>query len=869
MKRILSFFLAVVMCLTMFPAATDAAEAETSTNEGLEAYAASLQGSGTADDPYLIGSADDLIAFRKLVNGGETSASARLTNDITFHSGIFTYDTATNDPLYNGSAVPADLEQWIPIAIPDSSDFSFKKGWYTGTFDGAGHTISGLYCNYQTEVQMLGMSAASLFCGIGKGGVVKNVRIANSYFRGDGAASIALGCQGSIIACMNEGIVVGAPQISGNPNYAGGILCLAMYADAKVERCLNLGTVIGSTGNRGCIAAKNGIASVNFSGMTINVNIPGTSGFKHNYYLRTTSGTSITGCAEANAADLASGKIAYQLNSIRAGEDAQYGQTIGKDAAPYFGGETVYQVLACDGKTPLYSNTDEPRGHEFADHNTYGQCTVCAAMVYVRYAIQGGESRWVETLEEAFDAVAGTTAAVTLYRAVELSEEPIKVESGKITLDLNGYAVNSPENAKITFAVNGGDLTIQDSSNTGAGKITNTYAEEAANYGAITVNSGSLTVKSGTVEAVSNYALAAVGGTVRIEGGSFTSQLEHSAYLKGDVVLSGGGFKGITAEESLSALVAQDYGLKLVDEEKWDTEMSAKQYAGQIQVRSIPFTNAQVTPENASTFEGYTGDAVPAFTVTVEGMASTYRWYEVLADGTEQLLADQIKNTLTMPEGKPAGMYQYRWEAEEDDLTAFGYVTVTVLAVQGELPDVPTETEPTYPSVEPPTLETEPPQVEIPVPAIGAGVIGEILDNDIIVLDVAPLQGLTLTELAKQLSFAGLDEYTVKLAVSGNNGDGKVRTSDRMQVLVYNEDGKLLANRTFILCVMGDINCDGMTLANDAALVMRIKMGTVEAADEVIMAADLDQSGALSANDSRRLIYKYYNWDIDYVSVLK
>lgn len=867
MKRILSFFLAVVMCLTMFPSDTDAAEAETPVAGENEAYAHSLSGAGTVADPYLIGTAADLVAFRKLVNNGQTDACARLTHDIVFHSGTFTYDKTNHDPLYNGGAVPADLEQWIPIGIPDSGDTSFKKGWYTGTFDGAGHTISGLYSDYQSEVVMLTMSAAGLFCGIGKSGTVKNVHIANSYFRGDGAASIALGCQGSIIACFSEAIVVGKPRVSGNLNYAGGILCLAMYADAKIERCLNLGTVIGSTGNRGCIAAKNGLSTITFNGITVTVNISKTNGFKHNYYLKSTTGTSITGCAEINADKLASGEAAYRLNADRAGSDAEYGQTLGVDTSPYFGGMTVYQALACDGKTAVYSNTNEFKGHDFADKSSYGHCTVCGKMVYVRYATQSGKTGWAETLEEAFTSSEGTIATVYLYKDMSL-EETIELESGKITLELNGNTIQS-NSLKIAFNVKGGELIIQDTSNAGNGAIVNSYRAEQANYGVITVNSGSLTVVSGTVEAVSNYALAAVDGTVRIEGGSFTSQLEYSAHLSGDVLLSGGGFKGMIADKSLSAFVAEGYGLKLVDEEKWDNKMTAKQHTGQIQVRKIPFTNAQGTPEETTTFEGYTAEAAPEFAVTVEGTASTYRWYEVLADGTERLLAGEVKSTLALPVGKPAGLYQYRWEAEQDDLVAFGYVSVTVLVVQGGMPDIPTETEPTYPSVEPPTLETAPPLVEIPSPVLGSGVIGKMEENDIIVLDVAPLQGMTLNELAENLSFDGLDEYIVSFSIAGNDGSGKVRTSDRLTVSVRNEAGKILATRSFILCIMGDLNCDGMTLANDAALVMRIKLGATEAAAEVFMAADMDRSGELSANDSRRLIYKYYNWSIDYQSVLQ
>lgn len=84
-KRLLSFVLAVLMVCTLIPA-TDvtkvyAAEGDTSTEPV-------IQGNGTKDDPYQIGTADQLYWFAALLDGRDgitqnLNANAVLIADIT------------------------------------------------------------------------------------------------------------------------------------------------------------------------------------------------------------------------------------------------------------------------------------------------------------------------------------------------------------------------------------------------------------------------------------------------------------------------------------------------------------------------------------------------------------------------------------------------------------------------------------------------------------------------------------------------------------------------------------------------------------------------------------------------------------------
>ena len=87
------------------------------------------------NSPYEISNAEELYWFAALVNGElegvsqNTSANAVLTADITVNNDVLYSDGTLNENYSN-------FITWTPIGYFES---------YTGTFDGQGHTISGLY----------------------------------------------------------------------------------------------------------------------------------------------------------------------------------------------------------------------------------------------------------------------------------------------------------------------------------------------------------------------------------------------------------------------------------------------------------------------------------------------------------------------------------------------------------------------------------------------------------------------------------------------------------------------------------------------------------------------------------------------------
>ena len=124
------------------------------------AVAKQFRGSGTKSDPYII---SDVTELRKLADDVESGKTYRdeyfkMTADIIINKNVISSD---------GSLIGnvATLEQWKPIG----------KGLvpFCGTFDGNGHTISGLFIKKENR-DSLGLFG--YFAG-----TLKNLTIRDSY----------------------------------------------------------------------------------------------------------------------------------------------------------------------------------------------------------------------------------------------------------------------------------------------------------------------------------------------------------------------------------------------------------------------------------------------------------------------------------------------------------------------------------------------------------------------------------------------------------------------------------------------------------------------------------------------------------------
>ena len=184
-------------------------------------------GLGTLSDPYRIGKAAELAWFADAVNSGKTELHALLTADI---------DLAGNN--------------WTPIALKASDNQS-----YSGTFDGDGHTVHGLYVNVTKENNgFLG----GLFGYIGKKGTVRSLHIAglirqelgNEYLRDNDKQKYAIGgiagrSAGTIYECESSVALTHGKKYS-NCNYIGGLV--GYQSDGIIEKCTSY-AVLFQTGS--------------------------------------------------------------------------------------------------------------------------------------------------------------------------------------------------------------------------------------------------------------------------------------------------------------------------------------------------------------------------------------------------------------------------------------------------------------------------------------------------------------------------------------------------------------------------------------------------------------------------------------------
>ena len=173
-----------------------------------------ITGSGTETDPYQINTAAGLKWFRDKVNNAKTKEETKICAVLT-----------ANIDLKN--------EEWTPIGIGNGTEnngatIDFP---YSGTFDGNGHTISGLNVNYRNK-------NGGLFCYV-MNATIKNLTVAGSvtHSSGDGVA------YGGIVGCADSSTIENCTNrctVTGNW-YAGGIV--GWSTDSDIIGCANFGNI--------------------------------------------------------------------------------------------------------------------------------------------------------------------------------------------------------------------------------------------------------------------------------------------------------------------------------------------------------------------------------------------------------------------------------------------------------------------------------------------------------------------------------------------------------------------------------------------------------------------------------------------------
>ena len=170
---------------------------------------------------YTVDNEKGLRNLAKLVNsnGGKTPINITLTGDITL------------------------TEEWTPIG-------NFENR-YTGTFDGGGHTITGLTVN-QKERGNVGLIGY-----LGSGGKVQNLTLENVNLNGNLYVGGVVGYSnnGTVTACTASGSINGKEYVGGivGSNYLGTVT--ACYnTSSTVNGSYLVGGVVGQN-NKGIVTA--------------------------------------------------------------------------------------------------------------------------------------------------------------------------------------------------------------------------------------------------------------------------------------------------------------------------------------------------------------------------------------------------------------------------------------------------------------------------------------------------------------------------------------------------------------------------------------------------------------------------------------
>ncbi|MBO8461086.1 MAG: CUB domain-containing protein, partial [Bacteroidetes bacterium] len=293
----------------------------------------------------------ELYWFAALVNGTldtvpqETEADAVLTADIVINENVL---TAEGELVEETDGLMA----WTSMGS-ESAPFN-------GTFDGQGHTISGLYIN-QPKADEQG-----LFGYVGSSGNVSWIEVTGSYIHGqDGVGGITGINNGLLTACSYSGTVIGYDYpiggVAGENN--GTVSCC--YATGKVHATGSdpyVGGVVGdnygtisscystallSTDNSGSIG---GVASYNDGGpITDSYYSQGSAdkGVDEN-------GGTVENVESRTAEQFASGEVTWLLQHAITDDTQIWGQSLPADTLPMLLSEhKVYAALFIHETTSL------------------------------------------------------------------------------------------------------------------------------------------------------------------------------------------------------------------------------------------------------------------------------------------------------------------------------------------------------------------------------------------------------------------------------------------------------------------------------------------------------------------------------------
>lgn len=436
---------------------------------GITGIPALATGSGTEDDPYQIGTAIGLEWFRDKVNDAssidETKICAELTADIDLEN-----------------------EAWTPIGNTDKIDGTDA---YSGTFNGKGHTISGL--NVTGEFVYAGLFSAV------KDGTIRNLTVA-----GNVSSNSSGGAAGGIVGYASNATIENCSNhcnVAGNRStVAGGIVGFNVEG-AKIIDCYNVGKITVNTYIIGGIAGHNtgtisncyNVGTVpNYLSVGEIVSYNSYFGtVKNCYYLNTAnngavgdnSGT-VTNTDPKSTAEFADGTVLTLLKAGERGNNAdpwadtcQYVDAAGltlpvfKNQNTHTHNDPLTHVLAKDPTTSEVGNIEywycAACGRYFADSTGAKEITKADTVIPKRHFSGSSSSSYPITVPDKTEngSVAVSPKTASKGSTVTISVTPDSgyvLETISVT-DKNGNDLKLTDkgNGKYTFTMPGGKVEVK------------------------------------------------------------------------------------------------------------------------------------------------------------------------------------------------------------------------------------------------------------------------------------------------------------------------------------------------------------------------------------------------------------------------
>ena len=387
-------------------------------------FAAMLSAATAWAEDVSIATVAEWNTFAGRVNGGETTLGGLLTADLDFDGETFTVAGTSAHP-------------------------------FCGTFDGAGHTVTGISVSKSGDVSA---NRQGIFGSIGSGGTVRNVTVTGSSFAGwDYVGGIAGYNQGGTIENCHVTATVTIGTTAMSKQYHGGIVGYNSSVYSTVSHCTssatvtnndytschNFGGIVGSNSGgtvEHCLAVGATVSAVTNSGAVVGQN---TSTLSYNYYGHCTVGEA-TSDIGTNTGDIttndgavpaiilydhgteASGNGTTIVDNTGSGKNvALYGRTLYKDGAwntlclPF--AVSDFTGTALEGTTVMELDTD----CDYSGHKTGFDSTTGTLYLYFKTAkaIEAGKPyivKWATTGDNIENPVfSGVTVSSTTASTVE------------------------------------------------------------------------------------------------------------------------------------------------------------------------------------------------------------------------------------------------------------------------------------------------------------------------------------------------------------------------------------------------------------------------------------------------------------------